>query len=481
MTIANDTKDLAALGYEQKLHRTMGSFTSFALAFSMVSINTGVIALFSDPFNRVGGIGVFLWFLVIPLVACIVAVYAHLSARIPVTGYAYQWSSRLVNKDYGWLTGWTAMLAFITGTAGTASAVGSVFAPEIWASPTQGNIQILSIAAILAVCLLNIIGIKIASKVNDIGAIIELVGTVILLVALVGGLLFFFGTSQQGVAVLHDQAPLSGQPVGFWTIALAMLLPVNVLLGWEGSADLAEETIDPRKSAASAMIRAVAISATLGVVMFGLLEMAIPGKISDLFAQPENPVINIVRQQFGHAAAIAFIFMSFASLFACLIANMAVATRMSYALSRDNMLPFSNLLNRVNPSTGTPVASIILITLIAVVLNLATGSIVGAIYSMVGLTYYLTYFLTLVATYLAYKNGRMPKAPEGTFDLGGWLIPVICVGVLWSICVIATFSIPPDSQNGAIATVIALAIGGVWWLVKLRGDLATGRAGPPNL
>ena len=79
---SGDEADLAALGYAQKLHRTMGPFTSFALAFSMVSINTGVVTLFSDPFTRVGGVGILLWLVVIPLVACIVLVYAHLSARI---------------------------------------------------------------------------------------------------------------------------------------------------------------------------------------------------------------------------------------------------------------------------------------------------------------------------------------------------------------------------------------------------------------
>ena len=55
-----DETDLASMGYAQKLHRTMGPFTSFCLAFSMVSINTGVVTLFADPFNRVGGFGVLL-------------------------------------------------------------------------------------------------------------------------------------------------------------------------------------------------------------------------------------------------------------------------------------------------------------------------------------------------------------------------------------------------------------------------------------
>ena len=89
-------------------------------------------------------------------------------------------------------------------------------------------------------------------------------------------------------------------------------------------------------------------------------------------------------------AAVGMTFVAFASIFACLIANMAVATRMSYALSRDNMLPFSGFISGVNKRTGTPVGSIIIITIIAVLLNLVSGGIATAIYSMVGLTYYLT-------------------------------------------------------------------------------------------
>jgi len=44
-----DSRDLRALGYEPKLHRAVGSYTSFALGFSMVSITRG-----SSPRSRPG-------------------------------------------------------------------------------------------------------------------------------------------------------------------------------------------------------------------------------------------------------------------------------------------------------------------------------------------------------------------------------------------------------------------------------------------
>ena len=476
----SDEADLAALGYPQKLHRTMGPFTSFCLAFSMVSINTGVVTLFADPFNRVGGFGVLMWFLVIPFVSCIVLVYSHLSARIPVTGYAYQWSSRLVNKSYGWFTGWIAMISFMAGTAGTASAIGAVFAPEIWAEPTQGQVQALAISATIVVCAINIFGIKFATKMNDIGAVIELVGTVLLIIALIFGVFFVFADSH-GIGLLVDTTPASGEPLSLTTFALAMLLPVNVLLGWEGAADLAEETLDPRRAAAQAMIRAVAVSSVFGVGLFALLALAIPGPVAAFLANTENPVILLVRLRFGDFAALLMLLVAFASIFACLIANMAVATRMIYALSRDNMLPGSKVLMGVSARTGTPVVAIILVTVIAIVMNLAAGGFVAALYSMIGLTYYLTYFLTLIGAYFAHRGNRIPSAPVDAFGLGDWLVPTIGIGFLWTLVVIATFSIPEQSHPGALMTMFMLAVGATWWVVKLRGDLAAGRAGPPDL
>ena len=137
-----------------------------------------------------------------------------------------------MNKSYGWFPGWIALISFIAGTAGTAAAIGSVFAPEIWSDPTQGQIQGLSIAATVVVCALNIFGIKIATRMNDLGAVIELVGTVVLLAVLVAGILFFFGQTQ-GIQLLVDTTPTSGSPITLSTITLATLVPVNVLLGWE--------------------------------------------------------------------------------------------------------------------------------------------------------------------------------------------------------------------------------------------------------
>ena len=137
---ANDVDDLHQFGYRQSLRRTLGPYGSFAIAFSMISITTAIFFLLPSLFGTAGAAGVWLWIPCAAGVFLIVLVYAHLAARIPITGFAYQWNSRLINPHYGWFTGYTAMLAFIAGTAATAVALATVFASDVWKSPTHGDI-----------------------------------------------------------------------------------------------------------------------------------------------------------------------------------------------------------------------------------------------------------------------------------------------------------------------------------------------------
>jgi amino acid transporter len=478
---SGDDHDLASLGYKPKLHRTMGAYTSFALAFSMVSINTGIVTLFADPFSRIGGVAILLWLLVIPMVFSIVAVYAHLAGRIPLTGYAYQWSSRLAGPHFGWFTGWVALISFLAGTAATAAALGSVFAPEIWSDPSRGQVQLLSIVATVVVCLLNVFGVRIATVVNNIGASLELAGTAVLGIVLLAGLLFFFKGDTQGLSVLTSTSHVGGGSITLTTVALAGLLPVYVLLGWEGAADLAEETKDPRRAAPRAMLRSVAVSGAAGFVIFALLGMAIPGSIGTFLDGPGNPVFRLVDAQVGTFAKDIMVVIAFASIFACLIANMAVATRMVFALSRDRMLPGSGTMATVNERTGTPIAAIIGVAALAVVLNVMNEGLVAKIFAIVGLGYYLTYLLTLVAAFVAQRAGRIPDAPDGVFSLGRWLTPLAAVGAIWALVVIIVLTVPSVNNTTAYYTAGALALGALWWVLVLRQRLNAGTAGPPDV
>ncbi|CAM5350480.1 hypothetical protein SANTM175S_05538 [Streptomyces antimycoticus] len=160
------------------------------------------------------------------------------------------------------------------------------------------------------------------------------------------------------------------------------------------------------------MIRAVAVSGAMGLIVFALLAIDLPAVPATFLSGPGNPVLHLVGAQVGEVARAVMTVVAFASLFACLIANMAVATRMVFALGRDKMLPGSTALASVGRRTGAPVTAILVITALAIALNLLNAGLVEKIFAMVGLTYYLTYALTLTATAVTIARAAFPQLPK---------------------------------------------------------------------
>jgi amino acid transporter len=477
--VERDIRDLHSLGYRQTLRRTIGSFTSFALGFAMVSITAAVFTTFSTGFVNVGGASIWLWFPVLVGVMAITLVYGHLSARIPLTGYAYQWSARLVNGHFGWFTGWSALLAFTAGTAGLSIAMGSVFAPYVWHNPSHVQIQLFGVGMIVIGTILNAIGVRAATWVNNIGAGVELIGTIGLALVMAIGLFFF--DRKAGPSILTQVGTSTGAKVTFTTVILAALLPVYTLIGWEGSADLAEETRDPRRTAPRAMVRTVLVSTFAGFFIFAIFSMAIPHGVKETLGASESPIIHIFRYHFGAFVADLMVVIAFIAFMSALIANIAVCTRLIYSLSRDKMLPGWQVLSRVNTRTRTPLYVIGLVAAIALLLNFLSAGIVTRFVSIVAVTYYITYALTMGGAIYAKSTGRIPELPEGSgyMNLGRWFTPIAAFGIVFSLFIMMYLAVPAVNRVAGEYTLYAMGVGVLWWVAYLAWKIRRDEAGPP--
>jgi amino acid transporter len=474
--VTSSDQDLAQFGYRQQLQRSIGPYTSFALAFSMITITTTVFTLFAQPFQALGGIAIWLWLPIGGGVLLITLIYAHLAARLPVTGYAYQWASRIVSPHFGWFTGWNAMLATLVGSAGIAVSLASVFAPDIWTNPTHGDIVLLAVVAIVVAVVINVLSIKAAGMVNNVGATMELVGTLGFTIALAVGLFFFHHV--QGPHVLFQTGSSNGSTASFGTIGLALLLPVYTLAGWEGSADLAEETNDPRAVAPKAMLRSVVISGVAAFFVYAVFAMAIPGSIGHTVNGTANPMVAIFQNHFGAVPADLLQIVAFIAMLSALLANITVATRTTFSLARDNMLPFSRVWSSVNPRTATPIFTILAVGVFAIGVNLLSGGLVTNVLSVVNIALYLTYGSTCVAVLIAHRRGSIPEAPARYFNLGRALIPVTLACLTFCAAVIV-FTIGPASSHAILLYAIYFeGAGVVWYLAAVRPRLRRGVAGP---
>src|SRR3954468_20095588 len=101
-----DGAELAQFGYKQSMERHTGKIASFAVAFAFVSIATGIFTTYGSVLKSSGPVATSTWPIVILRQLMVAFIFGSLAARIPVTGYAYQWMSRLANPVLGFVMGW---------------------------------------------------------------------------------------------------------------------------------------------------------------------------------------------------------------------------------------------------------------------------------------------------------------------------------------------------------------------------------------
>lgn len=131
----SDADDLAAFGYRQELRRGIGGFSSFAVAFSLISVLTGVFANFDHGLRQVGGAVPWSWLVVLAGQTLVALVLADLAVRMPLSGYGYQCTSRLANSHAGFFVGWMLLVQFLSGFPGVCATLARHAAPLLgWAA-----------------------------------------------------------------------------------------------------------------------------------------------------------------------------------------------------------------------------------------------------------------------------------------------------------------------------------------------------------
>src|SRR5881296_3423322 len=225
----SDEDDLARFGYKQELRRTLGVFSSFAVAFSYISPSTGIFALFYLGLTTIGGVFFWSW----PIVALgqfIIALsFAELSSHYPVAGSVFQWTKYLSGKTYSWFAGWIYLFAGVLTVASVCATLPYALIPAFnnmgWnLANNLSNQRIIAILALVAITLLNIFGVRLVALVNNTGVLFEILGMVVFAFILA---LFH---NHQGVGVIFHTG---GQSLTVSTFLVAMFMSLYVIYGFD--------------------------------------------------------------------------------------------------------------------------------------------------------------------------------------------------------------------------------------------------------
>lgn len=478
-----DSSDLAAFGYRQRLDRTLGSFSSFAAGFSYLSILTGLPQLFYLGYGAGGPAFIWSWPVVFLGQFLVALCFAELGACYPLAGGVYQWSRQIGPVWVGWMAGWIYLACAVITLASVALALQSTL-PQL-ASGFQilgrreriedaaRNAVLLGCVLIFFSILINSLGVRLLSRINNVGVIAELAGTVLLIVLLTAGARRDFGV------VFDRQGRGDGLALGYLGPFLAAaLVPSFVMYGFDSAGSLAEEISDPRRRAPRAILGALAAVGLAGALLIlgalrsvGDLGNSALGRISGGFPA-------IVREVLGPQLGRLFLVDIAMAIVVCTLTVHAGAVRLVFAMARDNSLPFSERLARIPKSSQTPVLPVILLgggAALLLLVNVDFPQVIEVMASVAIVWANLAYLLVTVPLLVRRFRGRSVGGglrPQGVFSLGRWGLVVNLLAVIWGVLIVVNVGWPRPEIYGTswyrrfsapLATFALIAVGGVYY------------------
>lgn len=454
-----DRKELHRYGYAQQLFRDMGGFSNFAISFSIISILTGAVSLYGYGFNAggpaVNGIG---WPIVTIFTLFVAASMAELASAIPTSGAVYHWAHVLGGRTWGWFTAWFNMVGQFTITAGIDFAVAQFLAPLLGMEENQTNFLMVYAVVLLSHGLLNHFGIRLVALLNDLSAWYHMGGVVVL----VGALLLF--APKQDVSYIF-QTGFTTLEKPYWLAFLLGLLQAQwTYTGYDASAHVTEETVNPRVRAAWGVYLAVAWSAFFGYIML----VAVTLGISDpkAVAAASNPYIAAIEQALGGTWGRAMLWVVTIAMWFCGNSSVTANSRMLFAFSRDEGMPGWRLWGSVSPRYRTPAAAVWLAVAIAFIFAVYSKaySVIVSI-STIGL--YVSYGIPVLLKLWAKYRGKWTAANDGPWNLGGLSTAVNLIAVIWIAFISVLFVLPPNEQTGyTFGGVFALLV--IYWFAAER-------------
>src|ERR1700730_17707280 len=436
-----DTADLAQFGYKQELKRSLGTFSSFAVAFSYISPSTGIFTLFALGLTTLGGVFIWTW----PVVALgqfIVALnFAEVSSHYPVAGSVFQWTKYLASRRYSWGTGWIYMFAGIITVSAVVATLPLALIPALnrlrWHSLNAASLHtqlVVALITLVVITLLNIYGVRLVAIINNTGVLFEILGMFVFALVLMAF------HNHQGFHVVTNSA---GFHVGPSSFLAAMFMSLFVIYGFDTASTLAEETRNPRRAAPRAVLYSVIGAFVIGgVFLLGTL-VAIPNLHPATSGLGWNPA-QVIEANFSTAFATLYLFVVSAAIFVCCLSILASTIRLCFGMARDNQLPMSGPLARVSPSLHTPVWTCIVLAVLAAFPFIKYAGVAIIAIAATGMIY-LSYFLGNLAIMRARARG-WPKF-SAPFRLGRWGMLVNVVALLYGGAMLVNFAWPRVASN----------------------------------
>ena len=384
---------------------------------------------------------------------------AELARKFPSAGGYFTYVSRTLGPRLGFLTAWMFVLYCPIVAGPTLAMLGHVLEGEVrgnygwawfhWWLAVAGGLPLVALAGYL--------GMSVSIRA------IVIVGAAEFLIVLALGISGLFNPGSGGFSILPFSFRFNpGSIASFSGVALAIVLTVQGLTGWEGAVALAEETKNPRRNVPRAIMASIAIIGLMLVtVMWGQVIGWGTNDLRKLVSSPELPALVIAHRVWGPLWWLALLAMITSAWGVCL-AGQNVATRMWYRMGRCGVLPAA--FGEIHPVRRTPTLAVTAQFVLSVVFGLVLPWWIGPmpffVFS-VGFVLVLAVILIYVAANIGVVRYYWTSAPEEFSWIRHVLFPLGTSAIL-IYSIYASFVPLPESPNNW-----SPAVAGLWLLLGL--------------
>lgn len=368
-------------------------------------LGAGVYALAGTIAGEVGG-AIWVPLLIALFFAMLTAgSYAELVTKYPHAGGAAVYAGKAFKSPLvSFLIGFCMLAAGVTSAAGLSLAfAGDYLATFVEISPHWAALIFLVVLA-----LLNARGIKESLTANLLMTVIELSGLILVVVAAV----WFFGTGAANPGRALEFKPGVSPMLA---VLGAALIAFYSFVGFETSANLAEEIRDVRKVYPRALFGALLVAGVIYIAVGVAAASVLP---VDSLVASSAPLLEVVRASGLGISPRVFAFIALIAVANGALLTMIMASRLTYGMACKGLLP--DVFARVLPQRRTPWVAIVGTTVVAIALTL-TGTL-----AVLAETVVLLLLFVFISTNLAVLILRHDQVEEKHFRVPTW-VPVLAI------------------------------------------------------
>ncbi|KAK3644244.1 hypothetical protein LTR56_009781 [Elasticomyces elasticus] len=434
-----------ALGYKQSLHRQWKFFESFAASFAALYSVGGIRTTFTIGVGAGGPAAYWSSYVITCIFVFITAaVLAEICSALPAAGSIYFWAAEAGGRKYGRLFGfivaWWSTTAWTTFVASNCQAAANfllseltVFGVDFPTDPT--NIRFRAVQWIVAEGFLMIaIGMNYMDP-KTYKTIFRLATGVILLDFVLNMIWLPIAVSksygfQDAKYVFTQTYNETGAPP-VWNWMLSFYVTAGILVGFEASGHISEETQNASITAARGIWWSAVASAAIGFPLVILFLFCLPDLETLYSFGAPQPFVEIYALTMGRGG---HVFMNVICIIG-LIFNTTVAgvasSRLIWAVARDGVLPFSGWISQVS-AKKEPKNAIIVMHVVASLLLctiLASPVAFSSLVSAAGVPTITAYALIAFGRFFITPR----KFQHSPWSLGKWTRPMTLIALVWNL------------------------------------------------